>query len=102
MLTFVCEWHGRGSAGKSTIFGAMGSVKDAIVGKLTMPSDIVKEKQQQQQEAALSVEETRPGAVAEALKAADQMHGQAFNDVGKMGDEDVVIVERKETRQGKM
>lgn len=78
----------------------MGSVKDAIVGKLTMPSDIVKDKQQQQ-EAVIKVEETRPGAVAEALKAADQMHGQAFNDVGKMGDEEV-IVERKETRQGKM
>lgn len=67
-----------------------------------MPSDIVKEKQQQQQEVVRVGEETRPGAVAEALKAADQMHGQAFNDVGRMGDEDVTIVERKETRQGKM
>lgn len=32
----------------------------------------------------------------------DQMHGQTFNDVGEMGDEGVTIVERKETRQGKM
>lgn len=30
------------------------------------------------------------------------MHGQAFNDVGKMRDEEVMVMERKETRQGKM
>ncbi|KAK7277464.1 hypothetical protein RJT34_22477 [Clitoria ternatea] len=35
----------------------------------------------------LKVEESRPGAAAETLKAADQIAGQAFNDVGRMDDE---------------
>ncbi|KAK7345447.1 hypothetical protein VNO77_16051 [Canavalia gladiata] len=43
----------------------------------------------------LRVEESRPGAVAETLKATDQMTGQTFNDVGRMDDEGVINVERR-------
>ena len=44
----------------------------------------------------VKLEETRPGAVAGALKAADQMTGQTFNDVGPFDDEGDVRVERRD------
>jgi len=38
----------------------------------------------------MKVEESRPGAMADTLKAADQMAAQTFNDVGRMDEEGVV------------
>lgn len=38
----------------------------------------------------MKVEETRPGAIADTLKAADQNAGQTFNDVGRFHDEEIV------------
>lgn len=44
----------------------------------------------------VKVEESRPGAIAETLKAADQIAGQTFNDVGRFDEEEgVVNVERR-------
>ena len=43
----------------------------------------------------VKVEESRPGAIAETLKAADQIAGQTFNDVGRFDEEGVVNVERR-------
>lgn len=43
-------------------------------------------------EGVIRTEDTRTGAVAERLKAADQMTGQTFNDVGAMDDEGVTRV----------
>ncbi|KAL3646847.1 hypothetical protein CASFOL_009391 [Castilleja foliolosa] len=48
----------------------------------------------------VKMEGTTAGAVAAALKEADQMTGQTFNDVGLMGDDGVTRV--KEDRTGKM
>lgn len=51
----------------------------------------------------VNVEETRPGHVASVLKAADQMTGQTFNDVGRIDDEGSIIIDRgSEDRQDKM
>ncbi|TKY53028.1 Embryonic protein DC-8 [Spatholobus suberectus] len=41
------------------------------------------------------VEESRSGAMAETLKAADQIAGQTFNDVGRLDEEGVVSVDRR-------
>lgn len=49
----------------------------------------------------VALEETRPGYVAAVLKEADQEAGQTFNDVGRIDDEGVIRIERKD-RQGKM
>jgi len=43
-------------------------------------------------EGVIRTEDTRTGAVAERLKAADQMTGQTFNDVGPLDDEGVTRV----------
>lgn len=48
----------------------------------------------------MKVEETPPGAVASIMKAADQMSGQTFNDVGRLDDEGVIRLERTD-RQGR-
>lgn len=45
------------------------------------------------------IEETRPGAVAETLKAADQITGQTFNDVGPLDDEGVTRLDRRDARE---
>lgn len=51
----------------------------------------------------VNLEETRPGYVASTLKAADEMSGQTFNDVGRLDDEGTVVIEREcEDRHGKM
>ena len=43
----------------------------------------------------VNVEEPRPGGVAATVKASDQMSGQTFNDVGRLGDEGNIYVERR-------
>jgi hypothetical protein len=43
-------------------------------------------------EGVIRTEDTRTGKVAERLKAADQMTGQTFNDVGPLDDEGVTRV----------
>lgn len=48
-----------------------------------------------EEKVVVKVEESRPGAIAETLKAADQIAGQTFNDVGRFDDEGVVNVERR-------
>ena len=37
----------------------------------------------------IKVEDTPPGVIAATLKASDQMTGQAFNDVGRMDEEEI-------------
>lgn len=69
-----------------------------------MPHDVVEETRVARDEGGggkveVRVKETRTGNVADALKASDQMTGQAFNDVGSMGDEDNTA---KSDRQGKV
>lgn len=47
---------------------------------------------------AVDVKDTRPGYIATVLKAADQMTGQTFNDVGEIDEETEkvkVVVEEK-------
>lgn len=48
------------------------------------------------------IEETHPGAIAETLKAADQITGQTFNDIGRIDEEGAIRIERKEDGYGKM
>ena len=59
---------------KSKLTGTTPSGDDDLAGKTTVTVDVV--------------EDTRPGQVATKLKAADQMTGQTFNDVGEMDEED--------------
>lgn len=89
-------------------------MRDAIKSKLTHPTDDDPEEErrgaapEQQRgigrrdvppdKVEIKLEETRPGAVAETLKAADQMTGQAFNDVGRMDDEGVVRLEHPDDK----
>ncbi|PON56129.1 Late embryogenesis abundant protein LEA [Parasponia andersonii] len=48
-------------------------------------------------------EDTRPGYGATTIKAADQMSGQTFNDVGRIDDEGLIRLEPTDKdRQGKM
>lgn len=94
----------RGKAAKSNILGAMGSVGEAIKSKLTYPSDVVEESRatreqggtgRRGEQVVIEVEESRPGAVADTLKAADQMTGQTFNDVGRIDDEGTIRVSHR-------
>lgn len=88
---------GRGNEGKSNIFSKLGGVKDAIKDKLSMPTDVVEQTRAAREyggtrrgtegEKVVVVDETPVGATAHTLKAADQMTGQTFNDVGKLGSE---------------
>ncbi|KAF3441749.1 hypothetical protein FNV43_RR15664 [Rhamnella rubrinervis] len=65
-----------------------------------------------EKENLVNLEETRPGYVASTLKAADQMAGQTFNDVGRIDDEctfvieggeGAIVIEReRKNRHGKM
>ncbi|XP_028789978.1 late embryogenesis abundant protein ECP63-like [Neltuma alba] len=93
----------RGRAAKNNIMGSMGSVGEAIKSKLTHPSDVVEETRaarerggagRRGEEVLVEVEESRPGAVADTLKAADQMAGQ-INDVGRVGDEGTIRVQHR-------
>lgn len=67
--------------------GALGNMTGAIKSKLTgaTPSD---EAGSGKTTVTIDVEDTRPGQVATKLKAADQMTGQTFNDVGEMDEEE--------------
>ncbi|XP_054804399.1 embryonic protein DC-8-like [Prosopis cineraria] len=94
----------RGRAAKNNIIGSVGSVGEAIKSKLTQPSDVVGETRaarerggtgRRGEEVLIEVEETRPGAVADTLKAADQMTDQTFNDVGRVGDEGTIRVQHR-------
>lgn len=108
----MCVCRENPSRGKGDIFS---TVTDAIKSKLTMPTDVVEETREAREEGVtgrrevpedaekveIKVEETRPGAVASTLKAADQMTAQTFNDVGRMDDEGFIHPEGK-GRPGKM
>ncbi|KAK4272794.1 hypothetical protein QN277_021300 [Acacia crassicarpa] len=97
----------RGRAAKNNIMGSAGSVSEAVKSKLTQPSDVVEETRAARErggagrrwgrgeEVLIEVEESRPGAVADTLKAADQMTGQTFNDVGRMGDEGTIRLQHR-------
>ena len=51
----------------------------------------------------IAVEDTRPGYVAGTIKAADQMTGQTFNDVGRIDEEGIIKLDRTDKdRHGKM
>ncbi|CAN1860374.1 Late embryogenesis abundant protein ECP63 [Linum perenne] len=99
----------RGKAARDNIFGAvgLGTIVDSVRSKLTKPEDVVEETKAAREhggtgrrsggdQSEMPLEKTRPGAVAATIKAADQMSGQTFNDVGRMGDEGVVHVEKEE------
>lgn len=78
--------------------GAMNSVGAAMKSKLTQPVDVVERHggaERPGEKVMINVEETRPGGVAEMLKASDQMTGQTFNDVGRLRDEGTIRVERR-------
>lgn len=114
MVLYVCFNVFRGKEERGGILGAIGSVTGAIKEKLTQPSDKKDEShmagrdegERQNQRAnaekveVVYVEDTPPGAIASTLKAADQMSGQTFNDVGRIDDEGVVRVTKD--RHGKM
>ncbi|XP_039174169.1 late embryogenesis abundant protein ECP63 [Eucalyptus grandis] len=105
----------KGKEERGGILGAIGSVTGAIKEKLTQPGNKKDESsmagrgegegrdRDQRAEAEkvveVYVEDTPPGAIASTLKAADQMSGQTFNDVGRIDDEGVV---RITDRHGKM
>lgn len=103
----------KGTAAKSNIFSSLGIVSDAIKSKLTHPTNVVEESRAAREEGStgrtktpamvevpvekveIGIRDTRPGAVAAALKKSDQMFGQTFNDPGSMGDEGKVVRERR-------
>ncbi|CAL5419793.1 unnamed protein product [Camellia sinensis] len=72
----------RGTAGSGNIFSALGSVKDAIKEKLTVPIDTVEEKRAEKV-VMVDMKETPAGEAASKLKATNQMSGQTFDDEGK-------------------
>ncbi|XP_028090192.1 late embryogenesis abundant protein ECP63-like isoform X2 [Camellia sinensis] len=89
----------RGTAGSGNIFSALGSVKDAIKEKLTVPIDTVEEKRVESEQGGgggggrggeeaekvvmVDMKETPAGEAASKLKATDQMSSQTFDDEGK-------------------
>lgn len=87
----------RGRGATSNILGAMGSVGEAIKSKLTPSTDVVERggTGRRGEKVVIEVEESRPGAVADTLKAADQMSGRAFNDPDRFVDEGTIRVERR-------
>ncbi|KAJ0089010.1 hypothetical protein Patl1_32309 [Pistacia atlantica] len=104
-VTMEAERESRGN-----IFSSM---TDAVKSKLTQATDVVEETRAAREHGStgrtvpverveINIEETRPGAIAETLKTADQMTGQTFNDVGRIDDEGTIRIERKEDRYGKM
>lgn len=98
----------RGIAAKGNIFSAIGSVTEAITGKLTQPSDVAVEEMHEacehsgsgrkKVEIEVDVEETQPRYLAAKLKEADQISGQTFNDVGRINDEGTIRLECREKR----
>jgi hypothetical protein len=89
----------RGRSATENIYGSAASAAEAFRQKMTMPEDVVEQKRAEaaaggnKGTAAATATATNTGGEAAAeevmmrVKAADQMTGQAFNDVGKMGEE---------------
>ena len=78
--------------------GGSTGVGEGLRSKQTHPSDVVEETRASRErggtgrrgeEVLVEVEESRPGAVADTLKKADQMSGQTFNDVGRVEEEGI-------------
>ncbi|XP_028090194.1 late embryogenesis abundant protein ECP63-like isoform X4 [Camellia sinensis] len=101
----------RGTAGSGNIFSALGSVKDAIKEKLTVPIDTVEEKRVESEQGGggggggrggeeaekvvmVDMKETPAGEAASKLKATDQTSGQTLDDKEGKGIA-VVRLERK-------
>ncbi|GMN39311.1 hypothetical protein TIFTF001_008536 [Ficus carica] len=63
--------------------------------------DPAKEAGEGEEVLVVTLEETRPGYIAAVLQEADQETGQTFNKVGRIDDEGIIRIERKD-RQGKM
>ncbi|KAH7553634.1 hypothetical protein JRO89_XS12G0036500 [Xanthoceras sorbifolium] len=69
----------KGKAASGTIFGSIGNVTEAIKSKFTMPHEVVEETRAAREQSGgkagpgekieVDIEETRPGAVADTLKA---------------------------------
>lgn len=87
----------KGQAAKENIFSSIGSIPGAIKSKLTHPTEVVEDSRAAREKGSMGrrtvpvmegvevdVAETRPGAVASKLYKSDQMHGQNFNDVGRL------------------
>lgn len=68
--------------------GALGNMTGAIKSKLTGTTPSGVDDGTGKTTVTIDVEDTRPGQVATKLKAADQMTGQTFNDVGEMDEEE--------------
>ncbi|KAI3989793.1 hypothetical protein MKX01_040763 [Papaver californicum] len=108
----------RGTAAHSNIFGAIGSVTEAIKEKFTAPKDVGERARLQTDDTKSTSAGTGPekiivdvhretpaGQVASKLKACDQMTGQTFNDVGNLEDETTTrstTVRLKRDSQGKI
>lgn len=84
--------------------GGTTGVGEGIRSTLTHPSDVVEETRaarerggtgRRGEEVLVEVEESRPGAVADTLKKADQMSGQTFNDVGRVEEEGTIRVQHR-------
>lgn len=43
----------------------------------------------------IEMEESRPGVIAEAVRAVDQVKNQTFNDAGRFDEEGVIRVEKR-------
>lgn len=68
--------------------GTLGNMTGAIKSKLTGTTPSGGDGGTGKTTVTIDVEDTRPGQVATKLKAADQMTGQTFNDVGEMDEEE--------------
>uniref|UniRef100_J3KYR8 Uncharacterized protein n=1 Tax=Oryza brachyantha TaxID=4533 RepID=J3KYR8_ORYBR len=94
--------YARGRAATENIYGSAADATEAFKQKMTMPEDVVEQKQRAvaaggkgagATTATATTTGRSSGGEGEAedvmlrVKAADQMTGQAFNDVGKMGEE---------------
>ncbi|KAK7284942.1 hypothetical protein RJT34_19696 [Clitoria ternatea] len=83
--------------GKDSAAGKLGELKDRAMGLFSGKKDETMEKAKGEGEyrsgekMVIRMEESRPGVIADALKAA----GQAVNDAGRMEEEGVIHVERR-------
>lgn len=68
----------------SAIKNVAGTIKENVAGG---GGEAPRRRGVEEEVVTVSVEESRPGMAADLLKAADEMHGQTFNDPGKMGGE---------------
>lgn len=102
-LNALASIRGNDQAKGGGLFGALGSVKDAIRDKLTPHPTrdetgategkrVAADAERTQVEMLDDQEETPAGATASTLKEADQISGQTFNDVGRIDEEGVTRV----------